>query len=196
MIRHYDGAKAEKSVASEPLPAGGYVAKIMGAEVISYSWGEQLVISFDVAEGDFKDFYANQYRKNTNADRKWKGNYRATIPQEDNQYFESQKRTFNNVMFALEDSNNGYHFDWDENKLKGLMVGVLMRDKEWEYDGSTGWTTECCKLVPVEDIRSGSFKTPEPKPLKSGNSSPSTAPASSGSEMATVTDIADDDLPF
>lgn len=196
MIKKYDGAKAEKSGSSEKLPAGGYVAQIKSAEVKTFDWGEQLIISFDIAEGDYRDFFAADWRGNTNPDRKWRGTYRATIPDENNQYFESQKRTFNNIMYALEESNRGYAFDWDEAKLKGLMVGVLFRDKEWEYNGSTGWTTECCKLVPVEDIRSENFKVPAPKPLKSGNSSPSSAPASSGSEMSAVTDIADDDLPF
>ena len=32
-MRRIDGMKIERSVGSEPLPAGGYVAKILNAEV-------------------------------------------------------------------------------------------------------------------------------------------------------------------
>ena len=50
-MKAFNGLEIKKSVsASEPLPAGGYVAKILNAKVEEYSWGEVLVISFDVAE--------------------------------------------------------------------------------------------------------------------------------------------------
>ncbi len=69
-------------------------------------------------------------------------------------------------MFAFEDSNDGFHWDWDEKKLKGLTVGALFRNKEWEYNGQTGWTTECCELIPAQDVRDNSFRMPKDKPLK------------------------------
>lgn len=189
MIKQYNGAKAEQSVAAERLPAGAYVAKIMGAEVVSYSWGEQLVISFDIAEGEHKDFFAADYRRNTNADKKWRGTYRATIPDENNQYFDGQRRTFNNIMFALEESNNGYRFDWDEKRLKGLLVGIIMRDEEWEYNGKTGWRTSCCKLVKISDVREGNIRLPEPKPLKNSTTQQSETASDAPALGA-------DDLPF
>ena len=59
-MRRIDGMKIERSVGSEPLPVGGYVAKILNAEVKEYDWGELLVISFDIAVGEHKDFFAKQ----------------------------------------------------------------------------------------------------------------------------------------
>ena len=91
-MKKFDVEIKRNASSSEPLPAGGYVAKIMNAEVKEYSWGEVLVISFDIAEGEYKDFFATQYRENTNEDKKWKGNFRLTVPQEGNQYFENQKK--------------------------------------------------------------------------------------------------------
>lgn len=192
MIKQYDGAKAEKAAIKETLPAGAYVADIKNAEVVNYDWGEVLLVSFDIAEGDFKGFFANDYRANTSDNRKWRGTYRATIPDEKSQYFDNQKRTFNGIMYALEDSNDGYRFDWDETKLKGKKVGVAFRNKEWEYEGKSGWTTECAFLCDVESVRNGSVKLPKDKPLNSTSSNATSSAAPTPTAEVSV----DDDFPF
>ena len=191
-MKAFNGLEIKKSVsASEPLPAGGYVAKILNAKVEEYSWGEVLVISFDIAEGEYKDFFSKQYKENTREDKKWKGNFRLTVPQESNQYFDSQKRTFGNAIWAIEESNPGYHWDWNEAALKGKMVGVLFRNFEWSMDdGRSGWSTECCTFVSVEDVRTGNFKKPKDKPLKRKESYSS----NQFSEMVEIDST--EDLPF
>lgn len=191
-MKAFNGLEIKKSVsASEPLPAGGYVAKILNAKVEEYSWGEKLVISFDIAEGEYKDFFRKQYNENTREDKKWKGNFRLTVPQENNQYFDSQKRTFGNAIWAVEESNPSFRWAWDENALKGKMVGVLFRNFEWEMDdGRSGWSTECCTFVSVDDVRTGNFKQPKDKPLK--NNAVNNTPAD---EFVPVDDSSDD-LPF
>ena len=192
-MKSFNGLEIKKSVsASEPLPAGGYVAKILNAKVEEYSWGEKLVISFDIAEGEYKDFFSKQYKENTREDKKWKGNFRLTVPQESNQYFDSQKRTFGNSIWAIEESNPGYHWDWNEAALKGKMVGVLFRNFEWAMEDRTGWSTEACTFVSVEDVRTGNFKQPKDKPLKNKAAS-QTATASS---FAALDNDDLSDLPF
>ena len=190
-MKAFNGLEIKKSVgASEPLPAGGYVAKIINAKVEEYSWGEVLVISFDISDGEYKDFFSKQYKENTREDKKWKGNFRLTVPQESNQYFESQKRTFGNAIWAIEESNPSFRWAWDENALKGKMVGVLFRNFEWEMDdGRSGWSTECCTFVSVEDVRTENFKQPKDKPLR--NKAVNNTPASTFSALDD-----DDELPF
>ena len=191
-MKAFNGLEIKKSVsASEPLPAGGYVAKILNAKVEEYSWGEVLVISFDIAEGEYKDFFSKQYKENTREDKKWKGNFRLTVPQESNQYFDSQKRTFGNAIWAIEESNPGYHWDWDENALKGNMVGVLFRNFEYDVDGNQGWSTECCTFVSVEDVRTGNFKQPKDKPIRNKATNNATA-----SNFTVIDDDSLSDLPF
>lgn len=189
-MKKFDVEIKRNSGSGEPLPAGGYVAKIMNAEVKEYSWGEVLVISFDIAEGEYKDFFANQYKANTNEDKKWKGNFRITVPQESNAYFASQKRMFGNAIACIEESNAGYHWNWDETTLKNKLVGVLFRNFEWEMNGNTGWSTECCTLTSVDDIRNNKFKMPKDKPLK--NKPATTTNTADFTEI----DEADSDLPF
>ena len=47
-MKQFSGYEAKKAVTRENLPVGGYVAKILNAEEISYSWGAVLLVSFDI----------------------------------------------------------------------------------------------------------------------------------------------------
>ena len=194
-MKPFNGYEAKKSGgARELLPAGGYVAEIKAAEEVSYTWGSVVVISFDICEGQYKEFFAKDYRANTNDDKKWRGTYRLNIPKDDGSEQDGwTKKSFNNAIWSLEVSNPGYHFDWDEKKFKGKKVGVLFRNKQWAMNGNTGWTTECCAFTSIEDIRSGSFTMPKDKPLaKEINLAPS------GSAFGAFVAADDDngDLPF
>lgn len=168
------------------LPAGGYIARIMGAEEVNYENYSKLLISVDIAEGEYKDYFTIQYRSNTSVDRKWKGVVRLSIPTDDGSDADmTTKRIFKGCMDAVEDSNSGYNWDWNEAGLKGKTVGLLVRLKEWEYNGRHGWAPECFKLISTDLIRSGKFKIPADKPL------------ANTSLTATAGDISpDDDLPF
>lgn len=188
MIKSYEGYEAKRTTTRETLPAGGYVAKIMDATVIHYDWGDVLKVDFDIVEGEYKGFFNNDYRNNINDNKKWRGNYRLNIPDERNQYFDSQRKSFNNFIGCLEETNSGYHWDWDETKLKGKGIGVLFRNKEWEMNGNTGWTTECCAVTTANDIREGNFKMPKDKPLKTKTETPS------ANAFSTIDD--DSELPF
>lgn len=193
MIKQYAGMKAEKAAGNIPLPAGGYIAKIANAKIEEYSWGTVVVIAFDIAEGEHTDFFKRQFDNNPNEDKKWKGTYRLIVPDESSQYFESNQRTFNNFIFALEDSNSGYHYDCDESKFKDKLLGVIYRNKEWEINGRTGWTTECGAVTDTQSIRSNIFKPLKDKPLNS-RSSESIANSNQNGSFADMP--LDDDLPF
>lgn len=166
-MKAFSGFSPEKSTSREQLPVGGYIAKILNAEEVTYDWGSVLLISFDIAEGDYKDFFKKDYDAQQSEDKKWRGTYRLNIPKDDGSEKDGwTKRTFNNVIWCVEDANPGYHWNWDEKSLKGKMTGVLFRNEEWEYNGNTGWSTRCCAFAAVGDIRDGKFKMPKDKPLK------------------------------
>lgn len=199
MIELYEGYQARQATSAEALPAGGYEAKILGAEISQYDWGDVLVISFDISAGDHAGFFAKRWKNDENSsyERKWKGTFRVNIPTKKSKYPDSDKRMFEDTMFAIEASNAGFMFGGDEKTLKGKSVGVLFRNREWEKDGNTGWTTEACKFIPIEDIRSGSFTMPRDKALKK-SSGTSAAPAQTAAQEAAaiVETIDDSELPF
>jgi len=154
----------------ETLPKGGYVVKILDAKTITYGTApntfDKLEISLDIVEGDFKDFYANDYRAQMQEDKKWKGILRQYTPKDDgSEKDEWTKSSFKAMTEAIEESNTGYHFDWDEAHTKGKIVGCLFRSEEWEYNGKTGFATHAFKFVSADNIRQGKFKMPKDKLL-------------------------------
>lgn len=167
-MKAFNGYEAKRSGSGrETLPAGGYICKILSAKEESYKWGNVLVLAIDVDEGEYKGIWKRDYDNNTNEDKKWRGTFRINIPKDDGSEQDAwTKRTFNNAMWAIEQSNPGYTWDWDEKKLKGKKIGVIYRNREWEYNGNTGWTTEAGGSESVDNIRDGKFKLLKDRPLK------------------------------
>ena len=181
----------------QKIPAGAYICVIKNAEIKEYKgkYGhyENLEISVDVTEGEYKDYYANNYRSQQSEDKKWKGVLRLRVPSDDGSDNDAfYKRKFKTNILAVEDSNNGYRWDWDEKKLKDKKIGLLLQNKEWEFNDKTGWTAQPYGFIPVENVREGKFKIPKDKPLKKDESAPQT----SSNTPADIEEIGDDDLPF
>ena len=187
-MRQYKGFKAERSSGGrETLPSGGYVCKILSAKVESNDWGDTLVIAHDVCEGDYAGIFQRDFSNNDREDKRWRGTYRLRLPKDDGTEQDSwKKRSFSNFIWAVEQSNPGFTWDWDEKKLKGKGVGLLYRNKEWEMNGRTGWTTEAAGSESIDNIRAGKFRLPKDKPLPEGKKPP------------VFTEVEDDDgdLPF
>lgn len=186
--------QVKPAVERQQLPKGGYIVKIMDAKEAVYNGqnGEvhKLEISIDIAEGEYKDFYANDYRAQAlnTEDRKWKGILRQYIPKDDgSEKDEWTKSALKALTNAIEESNPGYHWDWDEAGLKGKTVGCLFRSEEWSFDGRNGWCTRPFKFISIDAIRSNKFKVPADKPLKN-------KPDCSAQGFDLVEDS--DDLPF
>ena len=115
----------------ERLPAGGYPILIKAAAVEKMEWGEVLIIQFDITQGEHKDFFKENYLAQSGEDRRWKGNLRINLPKEDGSEQDSWSlRSLKTNMLALEDSNKGYRWNWDEASLKGLICGALFRERE------------------------------------------------------------------
>lgn len=155
------------------LPPNGYVLKILNVKIEDGKNGnsDQMVISYDVEEGEFKGFYQKQYSSQTSEDKKWKGSTRLWLPKDDgSESDEWTKRKFKTFIVSVEDSNEGFHWDWDENKLKGKIVGGVFNEKEWEYNGNSGFFTNLHHFAAADKIRKNDFKIPEPTYLKNKKS--------------------------
>ncbi len=190
-MKAFNGYEQAKTIVEqERLPAGGYVVIIKNAEEVSGQHGSRLVISFDILEGDFKDYFATNYRNQTMEDKKWKGVLSMFVPVGDGSDKDNMTMSiFKTNILAIEESNPGYHWDWNEAGLKGKIVGARFRNKEYNYNGHQGMFTECFDFKPAEVIRGGKFKIPKDKLLPK-SSVPSFNPAD-------FTEIGNEsDLPF
>lgn len=165
-MKRYDVKPEKPSGGKETLPADGYVCNILSARVESGDWGDTLVIAHDVAEGEYAGIFKRDYDNNPREDKKWRGTFRLRLPKDDGSEQDTwKKRSLSNFLWAIEQSNPGFTFDWDEKKLKGKKIGLLYRNKEWEYNGNRGWTTEAAGTESIDNIRDGKFRLPKDKPL-------------------------------
>ena len=159
--------KAQPYTQQERLPIGGYVLKVLDVEYKENDWGDQLVLSYDIEEGEQKGFYRKNYKSQTGEDKKWKGTTRIAVPKDDGTEEDEWKmRSFKTMVEAFEDSNDGYHWDWNEATLKGKLIGGVFNNKEWEMNGRSGFFTNCHHLTSSENIRKVNFKVPDDTLLK------------------------------
>lgn len=179
--------KTEVMGVKKKLPAGAYKCRIMAAEEREYGWGNVLLISFDIAEGQYKGFYSEQYEKQSK-DKKWKGVYRLSVPKDDGtEKDERLKKAFKTFIHHIEGSNGGYKWDWNEASLIGKYFGGIFGEKEYEVDGNSGFYTTIRYTTGIDGLENAQI----PKPIllnKSGQSN-LTTPSTSDWE-------GDESLPF
>ena len=151
----YDKSKRKKSY--EALPKDAYVIKIMNAKETANKngSGSHVAIAFDIAEGDYKDFYMEQFNANTAEDKKWPNDaiYRLTVPDNNSQQFVIDN--WNTFFADLEDSNNGFVFSGDTSKLKGKLIGGKFHIEQSEYRGQAYNHTRLRWTCVADDVRSG-----------------------------------------
>lgn len=149
------GVQGIKEGESRRLPAGGYVCRITGARDVPDK--EQLVIEFDIAEGEYKGFYAESFQRYGS----WHGIlYRS--------YKESALGFFKGFISSVEESNPGYKWNWDEKTLAGKLIGIVMGEEEYVRRGETEIrvSVKPQQVRGADVIRKGGFKVPEIRRLR------------------------------
>ena len=185
----YKEAQAAGSSTPEKLPVGGYVIRILDVCEENYSGGKSAIVLFFQKNFDAQANFENQ---------KWKGIHRLFIPEEKNENFRKQLGFFKGQIRAFEESNHvniNCAEDWDSKVLKGLLVGAVFGNKEYDYNGYSGFFTNLDHLVPAEKIRSGDFEIPKDRLLKRRENQVQTQQSSADfSEFEEI--ISDGDVPF
>ena len=69
-LNGYEQAQAYTN--PDRLPVGGYVLKILNVAYQGNDWGSVIILSFDIAEGEFKGFFENNYKAQTGEDKNGK----------------------------------------------------------------------------------------------------------------------------
>jgi len=198
----YDGMKAEESKSSSygQLPAGPYVAKVLKAEIEGTYPDQQLKLALDVVEGEYKDFFMNKFTEARKAGSKYgevkfKGVYKLRIPNSDNpnaKYPESDQRRMNDLIYRFQSSNQGFHFDGDEQKLVGKIVGINMQEDS--YNGNP--FTRIGKLETADDVRKGLVKAMKPRERKDAAPDPLAPTTTTATTGFTQVEINTAELPF
>lgn len=187
--KDFDTAKAWGEY--EPLPAGGYVCRIVGVdETISKTGKNMIKIAIDIAEGDHKDRFMESYKVDTREFKKWPNSaviYQLTEDQNGNTH-----GRFKQFTDCVIDSNSGFEIKWGKAFgacFKGKLIGVVFGREQYEsrQDGKLKWSTKPQFFKTVQEIRDGRFKVPEDRLLNAKNANPT---------EAGFGPISDDDIPF
>lgn len=156
-IENWDNIK--ENTGFKKLPAGGYIVKILNATDVPDK--EYLRIAFDINEGDHKGFFGEQFKNDTREGKKWP-NAGTFI----RSYKHSAEAMFKGFANALENSNKGFKFDFDESKLKNKLVGIVVGLEEYQNQkGQIRTRTYVSSVRSVDTIKKGEFTVPELKKL-------------------------------
>ena len=200
MIKRFGDYEQTKAYGNyEQLPKGGYVLRILDVKQQTNSRGEYLTIAADIYEGDYMQFFTRAYKNQQSEDKKWYCNFLLSIPADDGSEQDGwTKRKFKTFTEALEDSNSGYHFDWDEQKFKGKLIGGLFNEREYEANnGDVRRATNWAGVTSVENIRSGNYQIPKDRLLDRGyNQPPAPAMPTTSDGFMSIPDGIDEELPF
>ena len=175
----------------ERLPAGGYICRITKVDDIPINpqtgKGDYLFIEFDIAEGEFKDYYTNLEKSAGFWGGKFIRSYKpAALPM------------FKRMCNAVSKSNPPFIFDGgkvnaDEETLVGKYIGLVLGEEEYMgNDGSVKTRLYASSEYELQDIRAGKFKVPKFKELKPDQQP---APKSDGG-FVNIPDGIGEEVPF
>lgn len=167
------------------LPAGAYICGIKKVEDVADR--EYLKLEYDIADGEFKNWWLDTQERAGF----WGGSFIRS-------YKEKALGMFKGFVDAVEKTNEGYKWDWDEQTLKGKFVGLIL-DYE-EYVNNKG---ECKERIYIKsvvngrDVRAGKYKDykPKTKPLSDADKA-KLANNSSSDYSADFEEIATSGVPF
>jgi len=177
----YDEAQAFGEF--ETLPVGGYKCVVKKVSCEKTQAGKEfLKIGFDIAEGKYKDFYQKKLANDTRENPKWSGIWTVfTEGYEPN----TTNSKFKGLITSIEASNEGFSFDFDEQKLVNKKVGLVFREEEFEgFDGEIKTATKpfrACVYDKTEEAKIPNKKTLSTK-------------SEANDDFVTISD--NDDLPF
>ena len=191
--RGYNDVNAATPGEFSQLPAGGYVCRIINAEITKSKAGnEMLVLFIDVAQGDFAGYFKAEYDRVKNfTPNRWvnSGTYRQLL-------FDNAGRVssfFKGLMTCFEKSNPNFKLNiniFEAETLRGKLIGFVFAEDEYQkQNGDVGTRISAKFPKTVEDIQIGNFKVPDKKKLQPAKSD-------SSGDIFAGTPVTQDDLPF
>lgn len=150
-IENWDNIEAKGMEDFKNLPIGAYECIIKDARINhnEENGKDTLKISIDIASGEYKDYFLKSYENDTRIDKKWNNNAVKYLAFEgDNVAF------FKGFITCVENSNPGYTWDWNENKLKDKKIcGVFLYEEYQKQDGTHGIKVRLNKFRSLDKMK-------------------------------------------
>lgn len=178
----YEGKNTRGGIQMPPV--GQYIAEIQGVRTEpSYDkTRDVIVLMVEITEGEYAGRYHEAYenlKERYPDNAMYKGVFKLTPPIEGDEPW--VKNRFESNLWCVEQSNPGYQWNWDENKLVGKKIGINVRKNLYTgKDGNDHEMFEIGQLETVEDVRDGKCRNmnardsrKDKKPKDDGNDSES-----------------------
>lgn len=149
-----------------PISLGAHKGIIMGVEEYTSPMtnNTSLKVSVDTDKDDTQPgYFAEQYKNDTRPDKKWSNSAikYVSLGEEENQV-----KMLKGFLTAVENSNNGFKYDWNKevSQLKGKKVGIVFGLEE--YQNQQGETKTRSRLTQFRSIdKMDNIKIPKVKLL-------------------------------
>lgn len=187
---NFDNTRANTNYT--PIILGGHRCIIQSVEEKQSRSGRDMIsVYIDFASEDAQPkYFAEQYRSDTRAEKKWPFQAIQNILVNDSEG--NTSRSFKSFCTAFEDSN-GVQIKWGcsdwEKQFKGRRIGAVFGEVEEEYNGEIKTRRRIRWFC--DDHKAGDANIPAKKFATSSSSSP----ADSGNEWMPV-NFEGDELPF
>jgi hypothetical protein len=182
----YEGYEGKKSSNYIDLPpVGAYIGEIQAAREAEQNGRPVVELFMEITEGEYKNRFHEVYedQKERFGDNvKYKGIFRLVPYMEGDEDW--RRKVFEENLWAVEQSNPGYKWDWDEKKLKGKKVGISIRKRLYTYNGKDRETTEIGRLESIEEIKAGKVK-----PLKDRDNRETKSESADSTDGSNFTDV-------
>lgn len=156
MVKPSNYDKVQEYGEFKPLELGGHICRIMSVEETKSSTGKDMLkIFLDIAEGEQANYYTEQYKADSRADKKWGCIvYQLTEDKDGN-----TNRGLKTFITSVEKSNKGFTVAWGDNFttcLKGKVIGgVFGREQYQNSKGELKFTTKCVSFRSADTVRAG-----------------------------------------
>lgn len=186
--KDWETAQAYTGGGGQQMTPGGHICKIVALrQETSKNGNPMIVVAFDIDEGsELDDFYKAKLKdqQKQNKDSKWQGVIRFLLYSKDggtNPYFKG-------FVKSLEESNAGYHWDWDERSPAGKKIGIVFREEEYMQETQIRSSVKAWRVRSVQAILDG-VPVPPKKLLETHAAQPF-------DPKAGFVAVDDDELPF
>lgn len=161
MRTNIDFDQIEESKPKAGVKAGAYVCRITNAT--DYPAKEYVEVIWDIAEGEFKDNYSDQWGEEHPYAHHFYMSYKDTA-----------LGFLKMILNAISASNPGFDASaaWNGGRLdmfNGRLVGLNLRDEEYEKDGEVRTRLVVGGWAAVQDVRAGVVKPMGCKKLQNSN---------------------------
>lgn len=143
--------------------AGGYLCRIVKVEDVPLNpntgRGDYTKIFYDIADGDFKNFYQSRFDS-----RGWE------FPSFIRSYKDKALGMYKHLLRVVEDSNQGRFsiatFDNDERKLVGMNLGIVLGLEEYaKQDCTKAVRLYVDNVISIAELEARNYQVPDLKLL-------------------------------